>query len=112
MTGRYKGEDINREVITGVRKALQESNSQAWLVAENADHFPSDLDGFGWHGTMNYNGFMRPIWGWLSNKAHTSCPCRRFIVVKGFNSQMFTTSTQMRAIDPLTRLNPISSKSR
>ena len=69
MTGRYKGEDINREVITGVRKALQESNSQAWLVAENADHFPSDLDGFGWHGTMNYNGFMRPIWGWLSNKA-------------------------------------------
>ena len=69
MTGRYKGEDINREVVTGVRKALQESNSQAWLVAENADHFPSDLDGFGWHGTMNYNGFMRPIWGWLSNKA-------------------------------------------
>ncbi|MEY3685211.1 MAG: hypothetical protein RJB00_161, partial [Actinomycetota bacterium] len=69
MTGRYKGEDINREVITGVRKALQESNSQAWLVAENADHFPSDLDGFGWHGTMNYNGFMRPIWGWLSNNA-------------------------------------------
>ena len=69
MTGRYKGEDINGEVVTGVRKALQESNSQAWLVAENADHFPSDLDGFGWHGTMNYNGFMRPIWGWLSNKA-------------------------------------------
>jgi alpha-glucosidase len=69
MTGRYKGEDINHEVITGVRKALQDSNSQAWLVAENADHFPSDLDGFGWHGTMNYNGFMRPIWGWLSNKA-------------------------------------------
>ena len=69
MTGRYTGEDINHEVITGVRKALQDSNSQAWLVAENADHFPSDLDGFGWHGTMNYNGFMRPIWGWLSNKA-------------------------------------------
>lgn len=69
MTGRYKGEDINGEVISGVRKAVQESNGQAWLVAENADHFPSDLDGFGWHGTMNYNGFMRPIWGWLSNKA-------------------------------------------
>jgi len=69
MTGRYKGEDINGEVIAGVRKALQQSNSQAWLVAENADHFPSDLDGFGWHGTMNYNGFMRPIWGWLSNRA-------------------------------------------
>ena len=65
MTGRYRGEDMNLEVIRGVRKALDEVNPDAWLLAENADHFPSDLDGFGWHGTMNYNGFMRPIWGWL-----------------------------------------------
>jgi alpha-glucosidase len=36
------------------------------LVAENADHSPSDLDGFGWHGTMNYVGFARPIWAWLN----------------------------------------------
>lgn len=65
MTGRYRGEDMNLEVIRGVRTALDEVNPDAWLLAENADHFPSDLDGFGWHGTMNYNGFMRPIWGWL-----------------------------------------------
>jgi len=44
---------------------MDEENPDAWLVAENADHFPADLDGFGWHGTMNYNGFMRPVWGWL-----------------------------------------------
>ena len=68
MTGRYRGEDINREVVLGIRSALDEINPDAWLVAENADHFPSDLDGFGWHGTMNYNGFMRPVWGWLKNK--------------------------------------------
>jgi alpha-glucosidase len=65
MTGRYRDEDMNLEVIRGVRMALDEVNPDAWLLAENADHFPSDLDGFGWHGTMNYNGFMRPIWGWL-----------------------------------------------
>lgn len=65
MTGRYRGEDMNLEVIRGVRQAVDEVNPEAWLLAENADHFPSDLDGFGWHGTMNYNGFMRPIWGWL-----------------------------------------------
>lgn len=65
MTGRYRGEDMNLEVIRGVRRAVDEVNPDAWLLAENADHFPSDLDGFGWHGTMNYNGFMRPIWGWL-----------------------------------------------
>ena len=67
MTGRYRGQDLNREVILGIRQAVDEINPNAWLLAENADHFPSDLDGFGWHGTMNYNGFMRPIWGWLKN---------------------------------------------
>ena len=65
MTGRYRNEDMNLEVIRGVRSAVDEVNPDAWLLAENADHFPADLDGFGWHGTMNYNGFMRPIWGWL-----------------------------------------------
>ena len=65
MTGRYREEDMNMEIITGIRKAVDEINPEAWLLAENADHFPSDLDGFGWHGTMNYNGFMRPVWGWL-----------------------------------------------
>lgn len=68
MTGRYRGQDLNREVILGIREAVESTNPDAWLLAENADHFPSDLDGYGWHGTMNYNGFMRPIWGWLKNK--------------------------------------------
>ncbi len=65
MTGRYKDQDLNREVMRGIRQAMDIENPDAWLVAENADHFPADLDGFGWHGTMNYNGFMRPVWGWL-----------------------------------------------
>lgn len=71
MTGRFRGEDINQEVIRGVRAAIDEVNPDAWLLAENADNFPSDLDGFGWHGTMNYNGFMRPLWGWLKNRPQT-----------------------------------------
>ena len=71
MTGRYRGEDINQEVIRGVRAAVDEVNPDAWLLAENADHFPNDLDGFGWHGTMNYQGFMRPLWGWLKWRPET-----------------------------------------
>lgn len=66
MTGRYLEQDINTDIARGIRKALDETNSDAWLVAENADHAPSDLDGFGWHGTMNYNGFARPIVNWLN----------------------------------------------
>ena len=69
MTGRHRAEDFNQEVTRGIRNAIEETNSQAWLVAENADHSPSDLDGFGWHGTMNYVGFARPVWGWLSKNA-------------------------------------------
>ena len=65
MTGRHLDQDLNQLVMRGIRSAMDEVNPDAWLVAENADNFPSDLDGFGWHGTMNYNGFMRPIWGWL-----------------------------------------------
>ncbi len=65
MTGRYLEDDFNTEVVRGIRQAMDETNPDAWLVAENADNFPADLNGFGWHGTMNYNGFMRPVWGWL-----------------------------------------------
>jgi len=66
MTGRYLTDDFNAEVIAGIREAMDKTNPNAWLVAENADHFPADLNGLGWHGTMNYNGFMRPVWGWLN----------------------------------------------
>ncbi len=68
MTGRYLEDDFNSEVVRGIRRAMDETNPQAWLVAENADNFPADLNGFGWHGTMNYNGFMRPVWGWLNHE--------------------------------------------
>ncbi len=73
MTGRYLDQDINQEIARGIRKAMDESNSDAWLVAENADHSPADLDGFGWHGTMNYNGFARPLVNWL-NKPKKAIP--------------------------------------
>lgn len=73
MTGRYKDQDINQDIARGIRTAMDETNPQAWLVAENADHSPSDLDGFGWHGTMNYNGFARPLVNWL-NKSKREIP--------------------------------------
>ena len=61
MTG-IRGEiDINREVAEEIRAAVDEVNPDAWLVAENADHSPRELDGGTWHGTMNYNGFARPL---------------------------------------------------
>ncbi|MEI6649515.1 MAG: glycoside hydrolase family 13 protein [Actinomycetes bacterium] len=71
MTGKYLDQDINQEVMRGIRTAMDEVNPDAWLVAENADNFPTDLDGLGWHGTMNYNGFGRVLWGWFAHKPDT-----------------------------------------
>lgn len=66
MTGRNGADDFNRDVARGIRKAMDETSPDAWLVAENADQAAEDLDGFGWHGTMNYNGFTKPIWHWIN----------------------------------------------
>ena len=72
MTGRYKGEDYHDEVMSGIRSALDEAHNDAWLVAENADFLSSDLDGRGWHGTMNYQGFFRPLAAWMNSATDLS----------------------------------------
>ena len=69
MAGVHKGEDFHDEVMHGIRQALDESHNDAWLVAENGDFAASDLDGRGWHGTMNYQGFYRPFSIWMSDSA-------------------------------------------
>jgi alpha-glucosidase len=48
---------------------MDETNPDAWLVAENGDFVASDLNGLGWHGAMNYQGFMRPVWNWLNRNS-------------------------------------------
>jgi alpha-glucosidase len=69
MTGRLGKDDLHDEVMHGIRKAMDETNPKAWLVAENGDFFASDLDGLGWHGAMNYQGFMRPLWNWINQNS-------------------------------------------
>jgi alpha-glucosidase len=66
MTGRLGADDMHDEVMHGIRKAVDEVKDDAWLVAENGDFIASDLNGFGWHGAMNYQGFMRPVWNWIN----------------------------------------------
>ena len=35
------------------------------MLAEHGHDASGDLDGDGWHGTMNYVGFSSPVWTWL-----------------------------------------------
>jgi alpha-glucosidase len=69
MTGRLGVDNFHDEVMHGIRKAMDETNPNAWLVAENGDFVASDLNGLGWHGAMNYQGFMRPVWNWLNRNS-------------------------------------------
>ncbi|MER6951544.1 glycoside hydrolase family 13 protein [Nonomuraea sp. NPDC000554] len=62
MTGRRGADDYNHEVAALLRRALPE---QAAFIAEHNHDASLDLDGDGWHGTMNYGGFTRPVWSWL-----------------------------------------------
>lgn len=72
MTGKYGDIDLHDEVMYGIRKAMDQVKPDAWLVAENADFVANDLAGAGWHGTMNYQGFSRPLSSWMNEKAKLS----------------------------------------
>ena len=72
MTGKYGEIDIHDEVMYGIRRSVEETKPDAWLVAENADFVANDLAGRGWHGTMNYQGFSRPLSSWMNEKAKLS----------------------------------------
>lgn len=61
MVGRYR--DI--AVTAGVASEIRESIAGKLLVAEHGHDFRADLQGDGWHGAMNYAGFLRPVWTWL-----------------------------------------------
>jgi alpha-glucosidase len=62
MTGRHREADLTREAALAIRGVL---GPEHLLVAEHGHDFRDDLAGGGWHGTMNYAGFLRPAWEWL-----------------------------------------------
>lgn len=65
MTGRRNDIDLLPELARGVRAAAVASRPDALIVAEHAHDARDDLRPGGWHGTMNYPGFTRPVWTWL-----------------------------------------------
>ena len=66
MTGRYGGQDLNHEVAREMRVASVAARADALVVGEHTHDYTTDLPGDGWHGVMNYAGFTRPVWTWLT----------------------------------------------
>jgi alpha-glucosidase len=72
MTGRHGGDDVAHDVA----RLLRESVGDALLIAEHGHDFRHDLAGDGWHGAMNYSGFLRPVWWWLRDAGFAHDPFR------------------------------------
>jgi alpha-glucosidase len=66
MTGRYRDVDVHLDVAASVRGAVGEATGgSGLLLAEHGHDARADLPGDGWHGVMDYMGFLRPVWAWL-----------------------------------------------
>lgn len=71
MTGRHGAQDDAAIVARAMRAVLARTRPDLALVAELAHDPTTDLVGDGWHATMNYAAFTRPVWSWL-RPAHGS----------------------------------------
>ncbi len=71
MTGRHREDDHNRSVARDVRATMASAGGERWLVAEHCYDASADLAGDGWHGTMAYSWFTRPVCCWLRGEAET-----------------------------------------
>ena len=68
MTGRRHDHDLHDQVARTLRAAVTQARADAALIAEHCHDFRGDLTGDGWHGVMNYAGFLRPLWQWLRSE--------------------------------------------
>jgi alpha-glucosidase len=68
-TGRHADVDVNHEVASATRQTVERrvaiDDRPRWLLAEHCYDAGDDLAGDGWHGSMAYQWFTRPMWSWL-----------------------------------------------
>ena len=69
MTGRIGAIDELAPVARTIRATMAATRPDTYLVAEHCYDASADLRGDGWHGTMAYSGFTRPVWSWLADPA-------------------------------------------
>ncbi|MDR1265709.1 MAG: glycoside hydrolase family 13 protein [Propionibacteriaceae bacterium] len=66
MTGRFAADDLYHQVALTIRGTMDRVKPDHLLIAEHFHDPTGDLDGDGWHATMNYPGFLKPAWTWLA----------------------------------------------
>ncbi|PUA81582.1 glycoside hydrolase family 13 protein [Nocardioides currus] len=77
MTGRLGALDVAHEVARSVRSTAAALREDPLVIGEHNHDASGDVDGDGWHGTMNYSGFSWPVWSWLRSPDTTARPFGR-----------------------------------
>lgn len=67
MLARQGADQFGLEIGRGIRQAVKAVNPQAYLLGENFFDGSSQLQGDCWDATMNYAGFMLPLYYWLND---------------------------------------------
>jgi alpha-glucosidase len=62
---RFGAVDLNLEMARRTRATMQAVSPDSLLLAEHQFDASATLQGDGWHGTMAYAGFTRPVLHWL-----------------------------------------------
>ncbi len=66
MLGRQGATQVGVEIAAGIRRAVKETRTDAYLLGENFFDATETLqDGGQWDGVMNYAGFGIPLFYWL-----------------------------------------------
>jgi alpha-glucosidase len=65
MAGRCGDVDLNHDIQRRLLATMRDVQPDSYLLAEHCHDATADLQGGGWHGTMDYTGFTRPAWSWL-----------------------------------------------
>jgi alpha-glucosidase len=67
MAGRLGGVDLSQQLQQQLLATAREARPDAFVLAEHCHDATRDLQGEGWHGTMDYLGFTAAAWGWLQD---------------------------------------------
>jgi alpha-glucosidase len=81
MTGRLGDLDVAHDVARTARATAEALRADPLVIAEHNHDATGDVDGDGWHGTMNYSGFSWPVWSWLRDPDSPALPFGRPVQV-------------------------------
>lgn len=72
MLARSGSEHLGHKVLRGIRRAVKSENPAAYLLGENFFDASAYLQGDQLDASMNYRGFMMPLYHWLTGRDYHS----------------------------------------